>query len=175
MIVHPYPLLLGTVFDVTRKADTYGKGKSYNLFAGKDASRALGMSSLKEEDAVSDYSTLSAADLKTLNDWFDFFSCVSRILFMRRAETHPFAGSATTSSGRSSISRLRVARLCYSPGWTQDCLSTSARVCSSADPIHILFSGVRSARPPHRSRVVPTSAGTVTTSEEPEEFDHLMT
>ena len=67
----------GTVFDVTRKADTYGKGKSYNLFAGKDASRALGMSSLKPEDAVSDYSTLSEADMKTLNDWFDFFSFVS--------------------------------------------------------------------------------------------------
>ncbi|TBU24661.1 progesterone binding protein [Dichomitus squalens] len=69
-----YVAIKGTVFDVTRKADTYGKGKSYNLFAGKDASRALGMSSLKPEDAVSDYSTLSEADLKTLNDWYDFFS-----------------------------------------------------------------------------------------------------
>ncbi|KAI0364428.1 progesterone binding protein [Pilatotrama ljubarskyi] len=69
-----YVAIKGTVFDVTRKADTYGKGKSYNLFAGKDASRALGMSSLKEEDAVSDYSTLSEADTKTLNDWYDFFS-----------------------------------------------------------------------------------------------------
>lgn len=66
----------GTVFDVTRKADTYGSGKSYNIFAGKDASRALGMSSLKPEDAVSDYSTLSEGDMKTLNDWFDFFSYV---------------------------------------------------------------------------------------------------
>ncbi len=65
---------------MTRKADTYGKGKSYNLFAGKDASRALGMSSLKPEDAVSDYSTLSEGDLKTLNDWFDFFSYVSQTL-----------------------------------------------------------------------------------------------
>ncbi|KAI0708911.1 progesterone binding protein [Cerioporus squamosus] len=69
-----YVAIKGTVFDVTRKADTYGKGKSYNLFAGKDASRALGMSSLKPEDAVSDYSTLSEGDMKTLNDWFDFFS-----------------------------------------------------------------------------------------------------
>ncbi|KAH9839081.1 progesterone binding protein [Rhodofomes roseus] len=69
-----YVAIKGTVFDVTRKADTYGPGKSYNLFAGKDASKALGMSSLKEEDAVSDYSALSEADLKTLNDWHDFFS-----------------------------------------------------------------------------------------------------
>ena len=73
-------LTIGTVFDVTRKADTYGPGKSYNLFAGKDASKALGMSSLKEEDAVSDYSGLSEADLKTLNDWHGFFSYVSHIL-----------------------------------------------------------------------------------------------
>ncbi|KAM5533750.1 hypothetical protein V8D89_012623 [Ganoderma adspersum] len=69
-----YVAIKGTVFDVTRKADTYGKGKSYNLFAGKDASRALGMSSLKPEDAVSDYSSLSQADMKTLDDWYDFFS-----------------------------------------------------------------------------------------------------
>ncbi|OBZ70969.1 putative steroid-binding protein 3 [Grifola frondosa] len=69
-----YVAIKGTVFDVSHKVDTYGKGKSYNLFAGKDASRALGMSSLKEEDAVSDYSTLSESDLKTLNDWHDFFS-----------------------------------------------------------------------------------------------------
>lgn len=65
---------------MTRKADTYGPGKSYNLFAGKDASKALGMSSLKEEDAVSDYSGLSEADLKTLNDWHDFFSYVPYLM-----------------------------------------------------------------------------------------------
>ncbi|EPT04738.1 hypothetical protein FOMPIDRAFT_1113186 [Fomitopsis schrenkii] len=69
-----YVAIKGTVFDVTRKADTYGPGKSYNLFAGKDASKALGLSSLKEEDAVSDYSGLSETDLKTLNDWHDFFT-----------------------------------------------------------------------------------------------------
>ncbi|EMD33733.1 hypothetical protein CERSUDRAFT_56375 [Gelatoporia subvermispora B] len=69
-----YVSIKGTIFDVTRKVDTYGKGKAYNLFCGKDASRALGMSSLKDEDAVPDYSTLSEADLKTLNDWHSFFS-----------------------------------------------------------------------------------------------------
>lgn len=61
---------------MTRKADTYGQGKSYNLFAGKDASKALGKSSLKEEDAVSTYDDLTDGELKTLNDWHDFFSCV---------------------------------------------------------------------------------------------------
>lgn len=66
--------LLGAVFDVTRKADVYGPGKSYNVFAGKDGSRGLGMSSLKTEDAVPDYRGLTEKDRKVLDDWYDFFS-----------------------------------------------------------------------------------------------------
>ncbi|KAI0076142.1 cytochrome b5 [Panus rudis PR-1116 ss-1] len=69
-----YVAIKGTVFDVSHKRETYGKGGSYNIFAGRDASRALGMSSLKEEDASPDYSTLPPAEMKVLNDWHDFFS-----------------------------------------------------------------------------------------------------
>lgn len=93
---------VGTVFDVTRKADTYGPGKSYNLFAGKDASKALGMSSLKEEDAVSDYSGLSEADLKTLNDWHDFFS-YARNITSSVAISHIVCGQETIQHRRKSI------------------------------------------------------------------------
>jgi len=66
----------GTIFDVSKKVDVYGKEKSYNLFAGKDASKALGMSSLKSEDAVSDYSTLPEDEMRVLEDWYSFFKCV---------------------------------------------------------------------------------------------------
>lgn len=65
---------IGTVFDVSHKRETYGKGGSYNVFAGKDASKAFGLSSLKVEDAIPDYSTLPEADMKVLNDWYDFFT-----------------------------------------------------------------------------------------------------
>lgn len=68
--------LEGTIFDVSKKVDVYGKGKSYNLFAGKDASKALGMSSLKPEDAISDYSTLPENERKVLDDWYSFFEYV---------------------------------------------------------------------------------------------------
>lgn len=68
--------LQGDIFDVTHKADSYGPGKSYNIFAGKDGSRGLGKSSLKVEDAVADYSTLGAPEKKVLDDWHSFFSCV---------------------------------------------------------------------------------------------------
>ncbi|KAJ3512496.1 hypothetical protein NLJ89_g3488 [Agrocybe chaxingu] len=64
----------GTVFDVSHKADVYGPGRSYSIFAGKDGSRGLGMSSLKPEDAVADYSTLDEKDMKVLDDWHSFFS-----------------------------------------------------------------------------------------------------
>jgi hypothetical protein len=48
-------------------------GKGYHIFAGKDASKGLGMSSLKPEDAVSDYSSLDDKQLKVLDDWV---SCI---------------------------------------------------------------------------------------------------
>ena len=61
---------------MSKKVDVYGSGKSYNLFAGKDASKALGMSSLKPEDAVSDYSTLPEDERKVLDEWYSFFEYV---------------------------------------------------------------------------------------------------
>jgi predicted heme/steroid binding protein len=67
----------GTVFDVSAKADVYGAGRSYNLFTGKDGSKGLGMSSLKEEHAVPDYTDLNEADRKVLDDWHGFFTCVT--------------------------------------------------------------------------------------------------
>jgi len=43
-----YVAIKGTIFDVTHKRDTYGPGCSYHCFTGKDASRALGKSTLKD-------------------------------------------------------------------------------------------------------------------------------
>jgi membrane-associated progesterone receptor component len=80
---------IGTIFDVSAKADVYGLGKSYNIFAGKDGSKGLGLSSLKEEDAVADYSGLDEKDRKVLDDWHSFFSYVQLLLSLtmfRRAE-----------------------------------------------------------------------------------------
>lgn len=52
----------------------YGPGRSYSIFAGKDGSKGLGMSSLKPEHAISDYSELNESDRKVLDDWHGFFS-----------------------------------------------------------------------------------------------------
>ncbi|KAJ7244863.1 cytochrome b5 [Mycena rebaudengoi] len=69
-----YVSIKGTVFDVSAKVDVYGAGKSYNIFAGKDGSKGLGMSSLKPEHAIPDYSELNDADKKVLDDWHAFFT-----------------------------------------------------------------------------------------------------
>jgi membrane-associated progesterone receptor component len=44
------------------------------VFAGKEPNRALGLSSLKLEDCISDYSDLSEKEQQVLNDWHTFFT-----------------------------------------------------------------------------------------------------
>ncbi|KAK3640006.1 hypothetical protein LTR56_012182 [Elasticomyces elasticus] len=63
----------GTVFDVSGNK-AYGPEGSYKVFAGKDASRALAQSSLKEEECRPDWEDLSDDHKKVLNDWYTFFS-----------------------------------------------------------------------------------------------------
>ena len=44
------------------------------VFAGKDASRALAQSSLQAEDCRAEYEDLGDKEQTVLNDWFTFFS-----------------------------------------------------------------------------------------------------
>lgn len=63
----------GTVFDVSRN-EAYGAKGQYHVFAGKDPSRALAMSSLKAEDCVPEWSDLEDKYKTVLGEWFTFFS-----------------------------------------------------------------------------------------------------
>ena len=47
----------------------YGKGGSYNLFAGIDASRALAKMSFKPEDLNGDLEGLSQSERDCLDEW----------------------------------------------------------------------------------------------------------
>jgi hypothetical protein len=82
------PVILFTDQPTSAKKDMYGPGgevfayfnlhtntrlASYHVFAGKDASKGLGLSSVKVEDAVPDYSTLDEASMKTLDGWYEFY------------------------------------------------------------------------------------------------------
>ncbi|KAF7362611.1 putative steroid-binding protein 3 [Mycena venus] len=89
-----YVSIKGTVFDVSAKADVYGAGRSYNIFAGKDGSKGLGMSSLKEEHAVPDYVDLSETDRKVLDDWHGFFT--KRYNIVGKVIDHPISAPVKT-------------------------------------------------------------------------------
>ncbi|GAA5980762.1 hypothetical protein JCM5350_006379 [Sporobolomyces pararoseus] len=69
-----YVAIKGKIYDVSAKRDMYGPGCGYNVFTGKDASKALGKSSLKPEDADSDYSSLTEEEKKVLDDWEKYFA-----------------------------------------------------------------------------------------------------
>ena len=58
------------VYDVTSAIDFYGPEGPYANFAGRDASRALALMSLKIEDVENtDLSDLNEEQLNVLNDW----------------------------------------------------------------------------------------------------------
>ncbi|KAF1796488.1 cytochrome b5-like heme/steroid binding domain-containing protein [Mucor lusitanicus] len=69
-----YVAVKGVVFDVSSNPSAYGKHSNYNCFAGKDASKALGLSSLNVDDCVADYSTLNNAEMVTLGQWLSYFT-----------------------------------------------------------------------------------------------------
>ncbi|RGP68128.1 cytochrome b5 [Fusarium longipes] len=68
-----YVAIKGKVYDVTGNK-AYLPGASYNVFAGKDASRALAKSSTKPEDALPEWQDLDDKEKGVLNDWITFFS-----------------------------------------------------------------------------------------------------
>ncbi|KAF4438492.1 putative DAP1 Damage response protein [Fusarium austroafricanum] len=72
-IISREELAKANVYDVTGNK-AYLPGASYNVFAGKDASRALGKTSTKPEDVRPEWHDLDEKEKGVLNDWITFFS-----------------------------------------------------------------------------------------------------
>ncbi|ERS99365.1 progesterone binding protein [Sporothrix schenckii 1099-18] len=68
-----YVAIKGLVYDVTGNK-AYQPGGSYHVFAGKDASRALALSSTKPDDVLSQWQDLDDKEKGVLNDWVTFFA-----------------------------------------------------------------------------------------------------
>ncbi|POS80551.1 hypothetical protein DHEL01_v201052 [Diaporthe helianthi] len=68
-----YVAIKGKVYDVTGNK-MYQPGNSYNVFAGKDASRALAKTSTSPDDVSPEWKDLSDKEKGTLNDWIKFFA-----------------------------------------------------------------------------------------------------
>ncbi|OWM79525.1 membrane steroid-binding protein 1-like [Punica granatum] len=66
------PLLMaikGQIYDVSESRMFYGPGGPYDIFAGKDASRALAKMSFEKNDLTGDISGLGPFELDALQDW----------------------------------------------------------------------------------------------------------
>ncbi|XP_076233288.1 neuferricin isoform X2 [Calliopsis andreniformis] len=59
-----YISILGQVFDVTKGAKLYGPGATYHAFTGE----------FDDKDLTDDISSLSVQQVKTLNDWLQFYN-----------------------------------------------------------------------------------------------------
>ncbi|KAF4695500.1 Membrane-associated progesterone receptor component 1 [Perkinsus olseni] len=75
------PILIGVkdkVYNVWTKADLYGPGGGYHIFAGRDASRLLAKGILK--DSEDNGEALTKQEMNQLDDWAQMFeskySCV---------------------------------------------------------------------------------------------------
>lgn len=73
-----YVGIRGYIFDVTPNLASYGPGKSYNIFVGKDATRLLGTNKLRYGDGVDELNTWSTHGFtekqqEAVDKWMDFF------------------------------------------------------------------------------------------------------
>ena len=60
-----------SVFDVASGSDFYGPGGPYHLFAGKNATHGLALSSTKPEEVTGDLSKLTASQKDTHMQWYE--------------------------------------------------------------------------------------------------------
>ncbi|EMG50682.1 MP3 Probable steroid-binding protein 3 [Candida maltosa Xu316] len=70
-----YVGIRGYIYDVTPNVKTYGPGKAYHTFVGKDASRMLGLNKLKLPEGAESWYTDDLEDKyqKIIDDWIHFF------------------------------------------------------------------------------------------------------
>ncbi|KAF7556231.1 hypothetical protein G7046_g6356 [Stylonectria norvegica] len=68
-----YVAIKGKIYDVTGNK-VYQPGGSYQMFAGKDASRALAKTSKEVEDVSPEWQDLDDKEKGVLDDWVTFFS-----------------------------------------------------------------------------------------------------
>ncbi|CAM9773894.1 unnamed protein product, partial [Hapterophycus canaliculatus] len=71
--VPPERSILGEVFDVSKGKKHYGKGGSYEGFAGRDASRAFVSGDFTEAGLTDDLSGLEPSKCLGIKDWHSFY------------------------------------------------------------------------------------------------------
>jgi membrane-associated progesterone receptor component len=79
----------GQVHDVTSCSSFYGPGGPYQVFGGRECSRALALMAVDEKECNADLTGLNAAQLKTLSGWKERFNekypVVGRLIDMQQS------------------------------------------------------------------------------------------
>ncbi|KAI9503325.1 cytochrome b5-like heme/steroid binding domain-containing protein, partial [Coemansia spiralis] len=92
------PLLLaveGDVYDVTDGRGFYGPGSAYNIFVGRDASRAFGTNCLSRKDHLThDTRGLTQGELAGIKGWHSFFDNHQRYVKVGTVELDPIDPAA---------------------------------------------------------------------------------
>jgi len=68
-----YVALRGYAFDVSSRPSMYARGKGYNTFVAKEASRAFAVGKVTAEVATDDLTGLEPKNIAALDEWFDFY------------------------------------------------------------------------------------------------------
>jgi len=76
------------VYDVTAGRDYYGKGGSYEFFAGKDAGRAFATGCF-DTHLTHDLRGLTAAQLKDVDGWQEFYDSHAKYFRVGRVLHQP--------------------------------------------------------------------------------------
>ncbi|GIM03276.1 hypothetical protein Vretimale_8042 [Volvox reticuliferus] len=69
-----YIAVKGIVYDVSASRDFYGKGGPYEVFAGRECSRALAIMKVDLAACNDNLADCTAQQLKTLEDWITKFN-----------------------------------------------------------------------------------------------------
>ena len=70
----------GKIYDVTEARNFYGPGGAYNVYAGREAARALGKMSLAESECTAEITDLSEKEKTTLEQWETKFASKYKIV-----------------------------------------------------------------------------------------------
>lgn len=135
-----YVAIKGQIFDVSPKREMYAPGKGYHIFAGKDGSRGLGMSSLKVEDAVSDWSTLTDKEKGVLNDWVRISARAAFVVHLTDQRIHSSIDTRTGRLLHEAIQHCRKARRVKGDdGVVEEGVGLALPLCGRGEPFFDMF------------------------------------
>eukprot|EP00760_Papus_ankaliazontas_P027883 PhM_4_TR3458/c0_g1_i1/m.23133 len=90
-----YLVVMGEVFDVSKGSRHYGVGSGYNIFCGRDGSRAFTTGEFTQTGAVASLAGLAPSQIKSVVGWRDFYRTHATYEFVGRLVGHFYDADGT--------------------------------------------------------------------------------